>query len=69
MVDLVLDKDSLSGFKGVSRNGRNWRALIKINGKQNYLGTFGTEINAAKAYNQAAIENFGEYACLNEVIS
>jgi len=58
-----------SRFKGVSfykRDG-NWRAQIECNNKNKYLGYFANEIDAAIAYNNAAIELFGEFALLNEV--
>lgn len=58
-----------SRFKGVRRdNGRNrYRACITVGKKQIHLGTFplDKEIEAARAYNKAAIEHFGEFACLN----
>lgn len=58
-----------SKFKGVCWNKRDkiWFAQIKINKKRFYLGNFKIEEEAAGAYNKAAIELFGEYACLNEV--
>lgn len=58
-----------SRFKGVSfeRESGLWRSYITKDGKRTYLGRFGREIEAAKAYNAAAQENFGEYAKLNRV--
>lgn len=65
-----------SKFKGVCRvsavvNATNpWLAYIGgVRGptKRKYLGYFPTEFLAASAYNQAAAEMFGEFACLNNV--
>lgn len=57
-------------FKGTSRrkhHAKPWRAQIKVNGKQIHLGHFADDIDAAKAYNEAAIKYHGEFACLNDV--
>jgi AP2 domain len=56
-----------SRFKGVflSNNGKKWRAHIKFEGKQTHLGTFDSEEDAAKAYDRAAKDLFGEYARTN----
>jgi hypothetical protein len=61
-----------SKFKGVylKRNGR-WGAQLQttINGlrRKKHLGYFSDEEQAAKAYNNAAISYFGEFALLNPV--
>ena len=55
-------------IRGVSRkSGYGWAGTIEYNGKKRHLGYFENEIDAARAYNNAAEELFGEYACLNLV--
>lgn len=44
-----------------------WRADIKTGKGQVYLGSFESEIDAARAYNKAAITHHKEFAKLNEV--
>ena len=58
-----------SKYKGVTwkKQDKQWQAQIQANKKYIYLGLFRIEEDAAKAYNEAAIELFGEYAHLNEV--
>jgi len=58
---------SLSKYKGVSYNsrGRPWKAMLTVGGKTKYLGSFDTQIQAAKEYDKAAKEYFGQYAKLN----
>lgn len=60
-----------SSYKGVSWVGRvaKWRAYIVINNKQYHLGYFSLESSAAFAYNDAALNSFGEFALLNEIVS
>jgi hypothetical protein len=64
-----LSKNNKSGFKGVywDREFGKWRANIRFNGKLKHLGRFDDPIEAAKAYNDAALEYFGEFARLNPV--
>lgn len=59
-----LNRNSTSGYKGVSRDKScgNWKAYIRVNGKLLHLGNFKTKELAAMAYNIAAIEHFGEFA-------
>ena len=58
---------SLSKYKGVSRNkrGRKWKAMLTVNGKTTYLGSFDDQKQAAKAYDRAAKKYRGEFANLN----
>jgi len=61
--------NNTSGYKGVSwnRNERKWIVQIGIYGKRIRVGEFADKKEAAKAYNKAAIEWFGEFACINNV--
>lgn len=58
-----------SRWKGVvpyaSQIGTRWRARIHVSGKNLSLGSYGTEEEAARAYDTAAREHFGEFAALN----
>ncbi|MCI9298114.1 MAG: hypothetical protein HFI10_11830 [Lachnospiraceae bacterium] len=58
-----------SRFKGVSymRDKHKWRSRIMIGGREKHIGLYGTEEEAALAYNEAAKSYFGEYAKLNEI--
>ena len=57
-----------SKYKGVSWNkaAKKWQAMIKINGKSVGIGYFIYEQEAAQAYNETAIINYGKYAKINE---
>jgi AP2 domain len=54
-----------SGYRGVSRRGNRFIARITFNFKDIHLGSFDTAIDAAKAYDAAALRYFGEFARLN----
>jgi hypothetical protein len=63
-----LRKTSRSGFKGVSlRHNGEWGARITVNKEPKWIGYFKTPIEAAKAYNAAAVKYFGEFARLNHL--
>ena len=57
-----------SGYKGVNWSGdqtRRWQARIMKNKKRVFLGNFDTPEEAARVYDAAARELFGEHAWLN----
>ena len=59
-------KRCASQFKGVFRDGPNrWRAAIHFNKQVFRLGSFRTELDAAKAYDAKAKQLFGEFAAPN----
>lgn len=60
-------KGNTSGFRGVSKDSRPgqsnnpWIAKISINSKTKYIGSFKTAEEAAKAFDKAAKETYGEF--------
>lgn len=64
----LLSKANSSGFKGVHLHSvsKKWVAQIRLDGGPKYLGQFIDPIDAAKAYDKAAIEHFGEFALTNK---
>jgi hypothetical protein len=58
--NMGLHRDNTSGFKGVHRMGKKWRATIGINGVSVPIGSFYDKREAAEAYDRAAISHFGE---------
>ena len=57
-----------TGFRGTylsSRQPDTWYAQARIGGKLTHLGTFSRPVDAAKAYDEAILREFGEFAVLN----
>lgn len=65
----ILPSSNTSGFKGVCwhKNHKKFYAQIKVNHKMMFLGSFACPIEAAKAYNAAALIHHGEFANLNTI--
>lgn len=62
-------RNNTSGFKGVFWNKGvcKWIPAIRVDGRMIALGCFDCKIQAAKAYNAAALKYHGEFAYLNQI--
>lgn len=62
-------KNGVSKYLGVNwlPDRKKWKAEIRKDGKNKHLGRFKNEIDAAMAYNKAAMEVHGEFAHLNNI--
>ena len=56
-------------YKGVYKQANcvTYKSVIRVNGKNIHLGGYKTQEEAAKAYNKAAKELFGDFALLNVI--
>lgn len=63
----VIYQNNKSGYRGVCWKTRDkkWAAQININQKRKHLGFFSSAEEAARAYDKAAKEFYGEFAALN----
>lgn len=59
-----LRRVNTSGYKGVSwhKASKKWRAIIQVDGKQKALGYYHDPAEAHKAYCEAAVKYYGEFA-------
>ncbi len=67
MMNRGVQRNTSSGYKGVSKHQGKWRAYIVKDRKQIHLGVFEDIQDAARAYNMGAMEHHGEYARLNPI--
>lgn len=70
MSNRPLPKNKTSKFRGVQKGGnpkKPFKASFTYARKRYYLGNYATEIEAAKAYNSAALRIIGEHAIINEI--
>ncbi len=65
-----LRQDNQTGYKGVWWDAKRkmFQSYIRIDNRKKFLGRFVHAIDAARAYNQAAHENYGKFARVNEGI-
>jgi len=56
-----------SKYKGVAwySRGKKWMVRIRANHENYFIGYFKDELEAAHAYDKAALKYHGEFACLN----
>jgi hypothetical protein len=59
-------RNNSTGYKGVFRDKGKFRAKIKANGIQRFLGSYSTAEAAAAAYDCAALKAFGSFALTNQ---
>lgn len=57
--------DNFLGYRGVSKHNKKYRARLQYEGDRVHIGYFDTLLEAAQAYDQKALEIFGEFALLN----
>lgn len=62
-----IPKNNTLGYKGVVRKNDMYIAVITVDGRALYLGTYPTAVEAAEAYNRTAQEVHGDYARLNDL--
>jgi hypothetical protein len=69
MSNQKLSVKNTSGYKGVVwyKPLQKWQARIKFNYKSKHLGYFSDVLDAARAYNQAARDLYGEFAQVNKI--
>lgn len=71
LANTKLPRANTSGLKGVSwraSKGR-WRATIREHGRHRHLGYFDDPLEAAAAYDRAALELHGEFARTNAMVT
>ena len=57
--------DNTSGYKGVCKRGNRWEVGIGHNKVHIHVGSYGTKIEAARAYDEASVKYHGKFGKLN----
>jgi hypothetical protein len=67
VVHAPLRHTNTSGYKGVTWHKRTqtWRAYIRVAGRQIHIGHYDSAQEAARAYDTAAVAEWGEFAYRN----
>ena len=68
-VNRALRESNTTGYIGVTwhKVAKKFQARIRLNGRKTHLGLFVSSEDAAKAYDEAAIKEFGDFAQLNSI--
>lgn len=64
-----LRANKFSRYRGVTKGSPThpYRACLTHKGQRYYLGNYATELEAARAYNDAALRIIGDFALLNDL--
>jgi len=65
MASLRREQSTSTGYRGVSKDGNKYRAVIYDKGKRIYLGLYDTPKEAADAYDKESFKRFGITNSLN----
>lgn len=66
-IKFIITNKRRSKYRGVSKNGNKWQALIMVKYKKCYLGSYPSEELAARVYDIFAIQSYGNKARTNFV--
>ena len=61
----ALKSSNTIGYRGISKNGKNYQAMIRIDGKKIALGTYKTAKEAAVAYDRVVLKANKSISLLN----
>jgi len=65
MTALRRQQNSSNGYRGVSKDGNKFRAVLYDSGERIYLGVYNTPEEAARAYDAESFKRFGVTNSLN----